>query len=110
MKHYFLACGVIAAMTLAGCQTFPGKPLPPAPQLLTSAPLQLADDCQARGSFIVKFDVHANGETSNIQPPPADACVRTALTAWVASFKYAPQAGETPMAIEWLMVEAKQGG
>lgn len=107
---FFSLVGLIAVIALSGCQTSPDKPLPPAPRLLTSAPLQLPADCQASGSFLVRFDVHRNGEPSNIQPPPAAACVQAALSAWVASFRYAPQAGETPMAIEWLMVEARRGG
>ena len=109
MKSSFLIA-LIAVTALSACQTSPDKPLPPAPRLLTSAPLQLPADCRASGSFLVRFDVHPNGEPSNIQPPPAAPCVQAALGAWVASFRYAPLAGETPMAIEWLMVEAERGG
>ena len=99
-----------ALIASSGCRTVPEQPLPPAPRLLTSAPLQLPDGCEAKGSYLVHFAVHPDGGTADIQPPAAAACVQTALAAWVASFRYAPQAGATPMAIEWLMVEAKKGG
>lgn len=106
MKRLLL---ITVAALLAACQTSPVRPVPPTPQLLSSAPLELPADCRASGSLIVKFAIAADGVTSNIQPPQAAQCVQAALTAWVASFRYAPQAAETPMAIEWLMVEARQG-
>lgn len=110
MRQPIIASTTIALALLSGCHTAPTHQLPPAPRLLSSEPLRLPDDCVASGSFIVQFDVDADGRTGNIQPPTADACVRTALTAWVASFRYAPQSGEIPMSVEWLMVTAKQGG
>jgi hypothetical protein len=110
MRQAITTSSVIALALLSGCHTAPVRQLPPAPQLLSSEPLRLPDDCVASGSFIVEFDVNASGRTGNIQPPPADACVQTALTAWVASFRYAPQSGEVPMSVEWLMVTAKKGG
>lgn len=100
---------VTVAALLAACQTSPVRPVPPTPQLLSSAPLELPADCRAGSSFVVKFAIAANGATSNIQPSPGAECVQAALAAWVASFRYAPQAAEIPMAIEWLMVEARQG-
>lgn len=110
MRQAIIASSAIALALVSGCHTAPTRQLPPAPQLLSSAPLRLPDDCIASGSFVVEFDVDADGRTGNIQPPPADACVRTALTAWVASFRYAPPSGEIPMSVEWLMVTAKKGG
>ena len=110
MRQALIAGGVIALGLLSGCHTAPVRQLPPAPRLLSSEPLRLPDDCVASGSFVVEFDVDTSGRTGNIQPPPADACVQTALTAWVASFRYAPQSGEIPMSVEWLMVTAKKGG
>lgn len=110
MRHIIIVGSVVALGSLSGCHTAPARPIPPAPQLLAAAPLQLPDDCAVSGSFVVQFAVHENGETGNIQPPPAASCVQTALTSWVASFRYVPQPGETLMSVEWLMVTAKKGG
>lgn len=110
MRQAIVATSAIALALLSGCHTAPVRQLPPAPQLLASDPLRLPDDCVASGSFIVEFDVDASGRTGNIQPPRADACVQSALTAWVASFRYAPPSRDVPMSVEWLMVTAKKGG
>src|SRR5688572_9721395 len=112
MRQIFVIGGMVAtAGLIGGCQTAPpAQQLPPASRLLSSAPLQLPDNCIANGSFVVHFAVDASGRPGNIQPPPADACVQTALTSWVASFQYAPQPRATPMSVEWLMVTAKKGG
>jgi hypothetical protein len=110
MRQAIIVGGAIAFALLSGCHTAPTRSLPPAPQLLSSEPLQLPDSCVASGSVVVEFDVDASGRTGNIQVPPADACVRTALSAWVASFRYAPQAGGTQMSMEWMLVTAEKGG
>lgn len=110
MRQPIIAGSAIVLSLLSGCHTAPVRQLPPAPQLLAAAPLDLPDDCTASGSFIVEFAVDAGGRTGNIKPPAAAACVQTALTAWVASFRYAPQANATSMSVEWLMVAARKGG
>jgi hypothetical protein len=111
MRHVIISSGLVASLgLLSGCHTAPVRPIPPAPQLLAAAPLQLPNDCAASGSFVVQFAVHENGATGNIQPPAAPACLQAALTSWVASFRYVPQPDETSMSIEWLMVTGKKGG
>lgn len=110
MRHVIMIGGVAALGLLSGCQTAPVQTIPPTPQLLASAPLQLPDDCAASGSFVVQYAVQEDGKTGSIQPPSAPACVQAALTSWVASFRYLPRLEEMPMSIEWLVVTAKQGG
>lgn len=111
MRHAFIAGGAVLVGLLSGCQTTPelSLPTPPGPILLSSDPLLLPDDCLANVSLIVEFDVESTGRTSNIYVPPSDSCLRMALTAWVASFRYAPQSGTTPMSLEWFMVAAEKG-
>jgi len=95
---------------LAACQApGPVRPAtPPTLQLLGAAPLEVPASCQASGSVIVAFAVDPEGGTSQIQPAAAPACLQQALTAWVASFRYAPPAIPTRTSVEWLMVEARR--
>src|SRR5437868_11212026 len=83
-----------AAAVLAACQApGPVRPPPSPPlRLLGSQPLNLPDSCQHQGSVFVAFTVNRSGQTSDIQPDAAPACVQQALTAWVASFRYSPPA------------------
>ncbi len=107
--------GIVALFSLLGllaaCQTTPPPARLPEPQLqlLRSEPLTLSSGCDASGSFFVSFTVATSGRTDDIHAPDAPPCVQEALTAWVASFEYAPPAQATPAAIEWLMVSAKRG-
>lgn len=96
---------------LAACQSpGPVRPAnPPDLQLLGAAPLEVPASCRAGGSVIVAFAVDADGGTSQIQPAAAPACLRQALTAWVASFRYAPPATPIRTQVEWLMVEGRRG-
>lgn len=96
---------------LAACQA-PGPVRPAAPpslKLLGAAPLEVPASCQASGSVIVAFAVDHDGTTSQIQPAAAPACLQQALTAWVASFRYAPPVTPIQTSVEWLMVEARRG-
>ena len=101
----------ILLICLAGCAAVGPRDDAPAPdlQLLDSAPLMLADDCRANGSFVVGFTVDTHGRTTDIAPPDGPACVREALAAWAASFQFAPPAVPTPGSLEWLMVTAPRG-
>lgn len=83
---------------------------PPEPlRLLGAEPLNVPDSCKPQGSVIVAFTVSRSGQTSDIQPAAAPACMQQALTAWVASFRYSPLAADMPATVEWLLVEAKKG-
>lgn len=99
------------AVALTACQSVPEKPaFPPSDlKLIRSAPLQLPATCTATGSVVVDFTVLESGQTDNIRPAQAPACLQQALTAWVASFRYAPVTTQTPSSVEWLLVEAKKG-
>jgi hypothetical protein len=105
--------GVLLAssLVLAACASAPRREAPPPDlQLLESAPLSLAEGCTAAGSYIVEFVVDAHGRTTNITPPlDGPACVREALAAWAASFRYAPPPAPTPACVEWLLVTASRG-
>jgi hypothetical protein len=108
------------ALVSSGCQTVPtARPEAAAPalQLLESRPLQLAEDCQASGSYFVEFTVRNDGRTDRVHAPDGPACVQQALTAWVESFRYAPPksataggiAGGIASGIEWMVVSARRG-
>ena len=95
---------------LAGCSNLPSKQaVEPDLQLLESSQLVVPQDCLASGSFIVAYTVATTGRTAAIRAPEAPQCMQDALTAWVASFRYAPPVSATPAALEWLMVTAKRG-
>jgi hypothetical protein len=104
---FLLSLGILSA-----CQSsrplqpeFPAAPL----QLLDSRALELPDSCQPQGSVVVDFVVLESGQTDEIRPAAAPDCVRQALTAWVATFRYSPIAAKSPATVEWLLVEAKKG-
>lgn len=103
--------GAVMVGVLAACQApGPTKPTPPARlELIRSGTLTVPDACSANGSVIVAFTVYEGGQTGDIQPAAAPACLQQALTAWVASFRYSPQSARIPTSIEWLLVEAKKG-
>jgi hypothetical protein len=99
------------AVALTACQSVPEKPALPQSdlKLLRSAPLQLPATCTATSSIIVDFTVLESGQTDNIRPASGPECLQQALTAWVASFRYAPVTAQMPSSVEWLLVEAKKG-
>ncbi len=78
-------------------------------RLLGSRAIALPQDCHASGSVVVDFTVLESGQTDDIRPGDAPECVQQALTAWVASFRYAPVAQRAPATVEWLLVEASKG-
>jgi hypothetical protein len=101
-------CGLV----LAACQTPPASiPLPPPPslQLVAASPLSLPPSCEASGSYFVSFTVLADGRTTAIKTPSGASCVNEALSAWVASFRYAPPAAPVETGVEWMLVSGKRG-
>lgn len=101
---------MVALLLLAGCQSVPRTAIAqPELRLTSSSPLQLADSCQPRGSVIVEFTVLPDGATTGIQTPSEPDCLHDALTAWVASFRYAPPGVSVPGTVEWLLVTARKG-
>lgn len=102
---------LLTSLVLAACGSAPPRVQAPAPelQLLDAAPLMIADGCVPSGSYIVNFTVDRQGRTTDIAPPDAPACVREALAAWAASFRYAPPATRTPASVEWLLVTGSRG-
>jgi hypothetical protein len=110
-RMFRIAATVLVAAVLAACQSPAPRPTAPhALELIGSAPLNLPQSCSASGTVVVDFTVLEDGRTDRIQPAAAaPACVQEALTAWVASFRYAPPASDTRTSVEWLLVEAKKG-
>jgi hypothetical protein len=105
----------VAALALLGgltaCHTPRGAPAglpPPALQLASSAPLQLPETCNVEGSVAVEFAVLPDGQTGDIKPIAGPECARSALAAWVSSFRYVPPSLRTPWRIEWLVVSASR--
>lgn len=103
--------GILLAIFLAACQSVPEKTTaPPATlQLIRAAPLSLPATCVADTSIVVDFTVLESGQTDEIRPAGGPECLQQALTAWVASFRYAPVNARTPHSVEWLLVEARKG-
>lgn len=101
----------LLAVCLAACQSVPERSVaPPAPlQLIRSAPLALPAACAATTSIVVDFTVLESGQTDEIRPAGGPECLQQALTAWVATFQYAPVQDRTRHSVEWLLVEAKKG-
>lgn len=96
---------------LSACGALTSRTAPPAPglDLIASAPLNVADGCEASGSFVVGFTVTPQGRTTNITPPDAPACVREALAAWAASFQFSPPPQPVQGSVEWMLVTASRG-
>ena len=103
-------CALAGFLALSACQVAPVSTLPESSlRLLDSRAIELPKDCRASGSVVVDFTVLESGQTDDIRPGDAPACVQQALTAWVASFRYAPIGQRSPAAVEWLLVEASKG-
>lgn len=102
---------VLTAVALGGCQLTPSRvPDPPAPlEVLSSAPLRIESGCEVDGALLVEYTVLQSGETGNIEVSQGPACARDALTAWVASHRYARQPADTPTRFEWILVSGKRG-
>lgn len=112
MSRSSLTGALAVLVVLSACQSPAPRDsaTPPVPlRLLESRSLTLPESCRAEGSVIVDFTVLASGQTDDIRPGDAPDCVQQALSAWVASFRYAPIAESTPASVEWLLVEARAG-
>jgi hypothetical protein len=99
---------------LAGCATTSDRrdtPSPP-PQLLSSAALDMPQDCAPpRGAiYRTRFVVQPDGGVAEATSESGDGCVQQALREWVSSFRYTPVADATPMVIDWIEVTASRGG
>ncbi|MGH8178860.1 MAG: hypothetical protein ACREV5_21585 [Steroidobacter sp.] len=110
-QFLFAVASLVALGFLSACQVRPPERVGPAPalRLIDAAPLDLAASCDAHGSFVVDFTVEPSGRTAKIKPSAGPPCVQKALTAWVATFRYAPPGAEVPGSIEWLLVTAHRG-
>lgn len=78
-------------------------------ELTAAAPMRLDADCPVSGSVVVEFKVQPDGTTGEIKTPRLPDCLRDALTAWVASFRYMPPGEVVPNSVEWLLVTARKG-
>jgi hypothetical protein len=112
MKINLFSLGiVVGAAVLSGCQVTPSRiPDPPAPlEVLSSAPLRIESGCQVDGALLVEYTVLQSGETGNIEVSSGPDCARQALTAWVASHRYARQPADVSTLFEWILVSGKRG-
>ena len=109
MRPLRLPLAAIACLGLSACGSLTSRAPAPALDLLASAPLVVADGCEASGSYIIDFTVTTQGRTADIAPPDAPACVREALAAWAASFQFSPPSQPVRSSIEWLLVTAPRG-
>ncbi len=101
---------VASFLALSACQVAPVSTLPESSlRLLHSQAIELPKDCRATGSVVVDFTVLESGQTDDIRAGDAPECLQQALTAWVASFRYAPIGQRSPATVEWLLVEASKG-
>ena len=96
-------------LALGACGSLAPRAPAPALDLIASAPVVLAEGCEANGSYIVGFTITAQGRTTNITPPEAPACVREALAAWAASFQFSPPHQPVQSSMEWMLVTASRG-
>ena len=102
----------VALIAITGCQTAPQRhiPDPPAsPQLLSSAPLQIAPTCDVNIAVDVDYAIQPDGSISNVSLSDAPACAREALMAWVNSYRYAPQSTPVATGFAWMRVLGERG-
>ena len=111
IRHSCSAIIAIIAVGLVGCQSTPTQiPAPPLqPQLISAAPLAIEDSCHVEGAVLVEYTVLRSGKTANVDLTSAPDCARDALTAWVSSYRFAPQNSDVPARFEWMLVSAKRG-
>ena len=109
--HLRLAASCVLSLTLSACGSLAPRAPSPAPSLdlVSSAPLVVADGCEASGSYVVGFTVTPQGRTTNIKPHEAPACVREALAKWAASFQFSPPPQPVEGSMEWMLVTAPRG-
>lgn len=102
----------LALILIAGCQTAPQRnfPDPPVtPQLVSSRPLQIASTCELNTAVDIDYAIQPDGSVSNLSLSDAPACAREALTAWVSSYRYAPQSAPVSAGFAWMRVVGERG-
>ncbi|HEU4602388.1 MAG TPA: hypothetical protein VFS24_10485 [Steroidobacteraceae bacterium] len=103
---------VLVLALVAGCQTAPQRqvPNPPLrPELLSASPLQIASDCAVNTSVDIDYSVQPDGSVADLSLSDAPDCVRDALTAWVNSYRYAPQPAPVATGFAWMRVMGERG-
>lgn len=107
----FFAGILLVSVALSGCQVTPSRiPDPPTPlEVVSAAPLRIDSGCEVEGALLVEYTVLQSGETGNIEVSQGPECAREALTAWVASHRYAPQPADISTRFEWILVSGKRG-
>jgi hypothetical protein len=106
------AVAFVIVAVLSGCATHaPGEPAAP-PELLSSGPVVLPADCVPGDGVVYRtaFVVQRDGRVADIATQSGAGCVRQALQAWVATFRYRPLAEATPAVVDWMTVTAERGG
>ena len=105
------AASCLLSLALSACGSLAPRPSGPSPSLdlLSSAPLVVAEGCEASGSYVVRFTVTPHGRTTDIKSPEGPACVRDALAAWAASFQFSPLPQPVQGSVEWMLVTASRG-
>jgi hypothetical protein len=103
---------LVALFAIAGCQTTPQRqiPDPPArPEILSANPLRIAADCQVNAAVDIDYSIQADGSVADLALSDAPACIREALTAWVSSYRYAPQPLPVVTGFAWMRVTGERG-
>jgi hypothetical protein len=106
------ALTLVALFAIAGCQTSPQRQIPDPPdrpQLLSSSALQIAPDCRANTAVDIDYSIQADGSVADLSFSDAPPCIREALTAWVSSYRYAPQAMPVAAGFAWMRVTGERG-
>jgi len=102
----------LAWVLIAGCQTVSQRhiPDPPlAPQLVSSSPLQIASTCEINIAVDIDYSIQLDGTVTDLSLSDAPACAREALTAWVSSYRYAPQSATLATGFAWMRVVGERG-
>jgi hypothetical protein len=107
--HSRLLAVVGWCLVISACGSLAPRAPAPTLDLIASAPVVLAEGCEADGSYVVGFTVTSQGRTTNITPPEAPACVREALAAWAASFQFSPPQQPVEGSMEWMLVTGSRG-
>lgn len=105
----------LAAAVVAGCATQvreaapPGVP-PPQLQFLSSGPLELSSGCEFRSGFVYRtsYVVQGDGRVADVRPQRAPACLESALSQWVDSFRYVPPGEPVATVIDWMGVNGRR--
>jgi hypothetical protein len=103
---------LVALVAIAGCQTTPQRQIPDPPvrpEILSANPLRIAAGCQVNTAVDIGYTIQADGSVADLALSDAPACIREALTAWVSSYRYAPQALPVATGFGWMRVTGERG-